>query len=171
MKNKENEITIKKETPVIEITEPENIEINEYLIVHDYDNSHLFYKGIDLGSFSELMTLYRYKHLLEKLDEFRGTYSPLSNDQMRIRFGHYEDGKNKSQSHQIEMYDYMLGVPMENMYGHGDDIGAATKDFVRNTVEAALKMILIAETASDSEYMENHIVEVDCMGKKISKEK
>ena len=55
-----------KET-MIKITEPEivsKIEPIEYgatgVIIYNYDKSHIYYKGIDLGSFEELLNVKKY---------------------------------------------------------------------------------------------------------------
>lgn len=48
------------EKPVILITEPEKqlIEKDNFEIeINNYDNSHLYYKGFDLGTFKEIVNL------------------------------------------------------------------------------------------------------------------
>ncbi len=56
------------EKPVILITEPEKqaIERNNLEIeINNYDNSHLYYKSVDLGTFKEIANLRRENQLLE----------------------------------------------------------------------------------------------------------
>lgn len=64
------------EEPVISITKPEkqliekdNLEIE----INNYDNSHLYYKGFDLGTFKEIVNLRQENKILkEKNKQLKG---------------------------------------------------------------------------------------------------
>lgn len=64
-----------KDEPIIEITTPEvtTIEAEKSLVkrdIYNYDNSHVIYKGCDLGSFKELVELKRKADRAEKAIKF-----------------------------------------------------------------------------------------------------
>lgn len=55
--------------PIILITKPEKqlIEKNNLEIeINNYDNSHLYYKGFDLGTFKEIINLRQENQLLKE---------------------------------------------------------------------------------------------------------
>ena len=67
--------------PIIYITKPEkqlkekdNLEIE----INNYDNSHLYYKGFDLGTFKEIANLQqenqKYKEVIDKAIKFIDNY-------------------------------------------------------------------------------------------------
>lgn len=59
--------------PVIQITPAKVIEL-DHITVYDYDESHLIYKGLDLGSFVELCKMkavnQKYKEVFDKVEEY-----------------------------------------------------------------------------------------------------
>ena len=93
-----------------------------------------------------------------------------------IEITHYDDGKKKSQSHEItireyDFYNTEVDVFSHNPFdiiGYGETKEEAVEDFKRKFryVVAELKafeaMLLYTDTVADK------IVEVDCMGKAIN---
>lgn len=66
---KYKEVIVMNKEPIILITKPEkqliekdNLEIE----INNYDNSHLYYKGFDLGTFKEIINLRQENQLLKE---------------------------------------------------------------------------------------------------------
>ena len=71
---------------IIEITEPEKIDIEcgvnnkiEYKTIFDYDNSHIIYKGLDLGTFKELYEL-KCSNIKKQISKLQSEIDLLSNE-------------------------------------------------------------------------------------------
>lgn len=69
---------------MIKITEPEVVSKTELIengatgvIIYNYDKSHVYYKGIDLGSFEELLNVKKYITDLQKKAELGKHYKHL----------------------------------------------------------------------------------------------
>ena len=81
------------EEAMIKITEPEVVSKIESIengatgvITYNYDKSHIYYKGIDLGSFEELLNVKKYITDLQKKAELGEHYKYLYSEVKKQKY-------------------------------------------------------------------------------------
>ena len=98
---------------MIKITEPEVVSKIESIengatgvIIYNYDKSHVYYKGIDLGSFEELLNVKKYITDLQKKAELGDHYKHLYSEVKKQK----ENKQLQQENQQKEFIKYMNGT-------------------------------------------------------------
>ncbi|MDD6827909.1 MAG: hypothetical protein PUE12_17720 [Oscillospiraceae bacterium] len=89
---------------------------------------------------------------------------------MVIKIAHHNDGKEKCQSHTCFLFNDIVGYPnfdLTSIYGYGETKEEAIEnlkqelDYYFREIHALEKMLY------ETDVLDNDVVEVDCMGRKI----
>jgi len=89
-----------------------------------------------------------------------------------ISLTHHNDGKEKSKSHEVgitepEFYNMEHDVWSHNFFditGYGETKEEALKDFKKKFIYVMDEWRAFEKMLFETDYMENHIVEVNCLG-------
>ena len=92
-----------------------------------------------------------------------------------IKLGHYNDGKEKWQSHEIMMLEDDLYNPKTGMHyydlfgacGYGSTKEEALNDFIREFKRSLNELKAFETMLDDLNFIANNIVNIDCFGKEI----
>lgn len=92
-----------------------------------------------------------------------------------LRLNHYDDCKEKSQSHEISIrechfYDVEYDIGSFNpfdIYGYGETKEEALEDFKRKFEYVMRELKTFEKMLLETDTVENDTVEVDCFGKQI----
>lgn len=94
-----------------------------------------------------------------------------------IKLAHYDDGKQKYQSHEISIYtkncEYCEKTgtygyySIENITGYGNSKEEAYRDFENKINYAIDQLNILKQMLNDTDLLYNDTISVDCIGNKI----
>ena len=92
-----------------------------------------------------------------------------------IRLTHYNDGKEKSQSHEIDLDDTPFYDAEHDVYthdffeivGYGETIEEALEDFKKKFYYVMVEWRAVEKMLLETDVLENGMVDVDCFGNEI----
>lgn len=87
-----------------------------------------------------------------------------------IRLGHYDDKKEKWQSHTISILDYNYFDNPYDVRGYGEDKEEALEDFMKKFKYVMDELRELEEVLFETSIITDNIVAVDWSGKEIKEE-
>lgn len=89
---------------------------------------------------------------------------------MLMKIAHYNDGKEKSQSHTCYLFndaDRYHNFDLTNIYGYGETKEEAIENLKNKLAYYFDEFHALEEMLYETDVLDNDIVEVDCLGRKI----
>lgn len=89
---------------------------------------------------------------------------------MLMKIAHYNDGKEKHQSHECHLFNDVDGYysfDLTCIYGYGETKEEAVKNLKEEFEYYFRELHALEKMLYETDVLDNDIVEVDCLGRKI----
>ena len=91
---------------------------------------------------------------------------------MLMKIAHHNDGKEKCQSHTCYLFNDVDGYhdfDLTNIYGYGETKEEAIENLKKELAYYFDELHALEEMLYETDVLDNDIVEVDCLGRKIER--
>ena len=89
---------------------------------------------------------------------------------MLMKIAHHDDGKEKCQSHKCYLFNDVDGYynfDLTNIYAYGETKEEAVKNFKEELEYYFRELHALEKMLYETDALDNDIIEVDCLGRKI----